>query len=524
VSNNATLNATLDRRSRQLEAKEADEDYSKSFFDEYEDEDKDLDELDAPSDDDFDESTLWEIANLLKSNEVPSKHSLLPAERPRNQAVAEDSDSEYEEEAMMTVQYLEVKLPIMPLAKSLPRVELLWNCAATMTRTKSTYGLIEPKPSAWQACLDRCQSTVRSRLRTDPVFQPTSLKSSHLWTASAKSQTQHHWISESSILLNCSSVYSADSSARSSPTSEASDVSSLRSTNTKASSIPSSGITVPAWWDKKGSKKGALSPAPIEDTRPGSKIPVHLQPTKPLPNVREFNVLTSRDQGEKQASMSEDNLPRQSRILSSAASLKVNGAVPKAPEVAKSTALESIESESTRPKKLTSLRAPKADWDMALVQAIRASKPKVDRIRASSEDGNKALNEAVAASRPAKQHVKLDSAVLHPVFFARTMISSTSEVHPAATGYIKNPVLASAHRHDAAIRHPVFFTGNFSTTSSSTHPAATGYVPDLSKDNSLPRSSKIWRSPAIESHTPKLVRQGSPNLFAQIEDTETRFK
>ncbi|KAI1260207.1 hypothetical protein F5Y18DRAFT_263528 [Xylariaceae sp. FL1019] len=58
--------------------------YASSFFDEYEEEEEgdnfsDYDESDGDDgDDDFDETTLWEIASLLKTDQVPSKYSLLP--------------------------------------------------------------------------------------------------------------------------------------------------------------------------------------------------------------------------------------------------------------------------------------------------------------------------------------------------------------------------------------------------------------------------------------------------------------
>ena len=68
----------MDARSRQLEQTE----YSSSFFDDYDDEeDEDANETDSDEDsdgDEFDETTLWEIASLLKTDAVPSRDSLLP--------------------------------------------------------------------------------------------------------------------------------------------------------------------------------------------------------------------------------------------------------------------------------------------------------------------------------------------------------------------------------------------------------------------------------------------------------------
>ncbi|KAI1190829.1 hypothetical protein F5B17DRAFT_22576 [Nemania serpens] len=53
--------------------------YSSSFFDEYDDEDGDnFSDLYDSGDDDFDETTLWEIASLLQTDKVPSRDSLFP--------------------------------------------------------------------------------------------------------------------------------------------------------------------------------------------------------------------------------------------------------------------------------------------------------------------------------------------------------------------------------------------------------------------------------------------------------------
>jgi hypothetical protein len=65
------LNSGLDARSRQLEPEILE--YPSSFFDDY-----GLDP-EQSSDDDFDETTLWEIASLLNSADIPSRQSLLPS-------------------------------------------------------------------------------------------------------------------------------------------------------------------------------------------------------------------------------------------------------------------------------------------------------------------------------------------------------------------------------------------------------------------------------------------------------------
>ncbi|SPQ26910.1 9b62904b-2b6b-4794-b569-199149b66b40 [Thermothielavioides terrestris] len=76
---------SLGASSRQTEPTE----YSSSFFDDYDDENDDA-ETDSDgddSDDGFDETTLWEIASLLKTDTVPSRDSLLP---PPSESVVDD--------------------------------------------------------------------------------------------------------------------------------------------------------------------------------------------------------------------------------------------------------------------------------------------------------------------------------------------------------------------------------------------------------------------------------------------------
>ncbi|KAK3381547.1 hypothetical protein B0H63DRAFT_416347 [Podospora didyma] len=79
---------SINAAAKQLESAE----YSSSFFDDYDDDENDernSDEGDGDdSDDGFDETTLWEIASLLKSDSVPSKNSMFPP--PTSSSVVDD--------------------------------------------------------------------------------------------------------------------------------------------------------------------------------------------------------------------------------------------------------------------------------------------------------------------------------------------------------------------------------------------------------------------------------------------------
>ncbi|OBT67882.1 hypothetical protein VE03_02591 [Pseudogymnoascus sp. 23342-1-I1] len=95
------------------------EEYSSSFFDDYDDQDYHSEstslDADSPSDeasdDGFDDSTLWEIANLLDSSEVPSRHSLLPQIR-----IIEDYDDSDDEVVPPGRAPVIRFMPIMPLS------------------------------------------------------------------------------------------------------------------------------------------------------------------------------------------------------------------------------------------------------------------------------------------------------------------------------------------------------------------------------------------------------------------------
>jgi len=89
ASGGPSLNAAQEQRARQLESAE----YSSSFFDDYDDDEENSDEAEGEeSDDGFDETTLWEIASLLKTDNVPSKNSLLPPPAKPRPAVEEYLD------------------------------------------------------------------------------------------------------------------------------------------------------------------------------------------------------------------------------------------------------------------------------------------------------------------------------------------------------------------------------------------------------------------------------------------------
>ncbi|KAK0128816.1 hypothetical protein ONS95_000766 [Cadophora gregata] len=288
----------------------------------------------------------------------------------------------------------------------------------------------------------------------------TKLTSTKLWTCGQdKFPVEHHWITESSIRPD-SPTYSVTSSGESSPIS---DSSSVKSTSTKASSIWSASVSaIPSWWDRKAKKPSA--PSPVEDSKHPSKLPVRQAPT-PLVPVRESRVLASRDLWESRAPVLENTPAKKGRrgTMVQQTAIPVLKAAPSqyrrpvavnadwADALAEAVAAGRVKKTSTRP--VTS----EADWESALSEAVALSKPRFQRSVSSESDWESALAEAVSQSTPRLQRpaysqakweaaldeaiiasttmLSYDPAVLHPVFFTSSLISSVSDIHPAAMGY-----------------------------------------------------------------------------------------
>ncbi|TGJ88575.1 hypothetical protein E0Z10_g207 [Xylaria hypoxylon] len=74
TTGNSVGNAMVVAKASEFEATE----YSSSFFDDYEEEGDNFSDFSGSGDDEFDETTLWEIASLLQTDRIPSRDSLLP--------------------------------------------------------------------------------------------------------------------------------------------------------------------------------------------------------------------------------------------------------------------------------------------------------------------------------------------------------------------------------------------------------------------------------------------------------------
>ncbi|KAL7621927.1 hypothetical protein AAE478_007427 [Parahypoxylon ruwenzoriense] len=184
------LKPSLDAKSRLLEAEE----FTTSFFDDYEAEEEgdnfDFSGSDGEGDD-FDESTLWEIASLLKAENVPSKKSLFPFSQ-QTSASANTFDSvDYINEVLAEadndedVVSEEEPIPVDPSSPSTAQVisaqPLLW--AQSETLEINTVGLPQPDSAIWNGYIAECVATIRSHPHPEEVIP---IQSSKLWAPTTK--------------------------------------------------------------------------------------------------------------------------------------------------------------------------------------------------------------------------------------------------------------------------------------------------------------------------------------------------
>ncbi|KAG0649849.1 hypothetical protein D0Z07_3635 [Hyphodiscus hymeniophilus] len=331
-----------------------------------------------------------------------------------------------------------------------------------------------------------------SKPRRPSIAPLPRLTSTKLWSASGELPFEHHWISESSIRPTSPSVYSESSSVGSSPVSETSSISgaSFNSTGTKASSLWGSvqNATTLAWSKTKSSRK-TPSPPLVDNLRFASKLPVlH---GKGLESVRESRVLASRDVWELRGPVALGDAPKRNFTV------KKSTIPPRQQETAEHHPIH---------QKFRSNTASNTNWDEATKEAIAAGTPKktLSRPVASNADWEAALQLAISKSIiPEVAAIsRYNHAVRHSVFFTESLVSSTSDIHPAAIGHaeIKDP------RHDPSVLHSVFFTSTLLASATDIHPAAIGHV-------KIPLPKSLWIAPhfhisALEAPIGPMWRKG----------------
>ncbi|CAK7200022.1 hypothetical protein SEUCBS139899_002710 [Sporothrix eucalyptigena] len=201
ASGGGQLNAAFEARARELEAAE----YSSSFFDDYDDEedydddeDQGFDDDASGSDDGFDENTLWEIASLLKTEQVPSKLSMFPpplssgsivgdymAEMPSENDFnreLESDDNDYK-----NGEYIDVDEILVDLEdgnrNDRNRDSQLWNDRQDAEKSTKRLSMAEPDEETWKNYDTVSQAaTLRSKPRKS---EPAQVETNQLWDRSA---------------------------------------------------------------------------------------------------------------------------------------------------------------------------------------------------------------------------------------------------------------------------------------------------------------------------------------------------
>ncbi|KAK2031430.1 hypothetical protein LX32DRAFT_714010 [Colletotrichum zoysiae] len=235
----SAIRAALEARAQQLESEE----YSSSFFDDYDEEEEGDDQVsdierDNDSDDGFDETTLWEIASLLQTDQVPSKNSLLPQpvyyrpdsfvkeeeeehSSPRSQSEYEDSEEETsiaDEDTKHDSMVITIAAEAMPAA--LEQISLLWAPRPiSFIAARKAVGLPQPDTRTWESYVEKLEAAPRAR---ECVLEPAVIHSNALWTRPVKKMTSNTtgrmwnkpqqqtvrtlWAAQSAVALPCKAV------------------------------------------------------------------------------------------------------------------------------------------------------------------------------------------------------------------------------------------------------------------------------------------------------------------------------
>lgn len=246
-----------------------------SYFDEI-DEDEDagdnFSDFDS-EDDDFDESTLWEIASLLQSSEVPTRDSLLPGEwlnghRGSGESFNLDSHSS-------------VKSPTQLYEEIVPLVLDVSNHSAAIFRSAGSLWVKPSRSASYDKGLGLSQPTSWASYAT-PYFRHSRALTKHKKLSTVESVTGSLWFKPQVKEMNSSSLlWSLDNekSSNSHPLWE--PLPAVVSTTEKR--VVSSGL----WTNQPTSQQESLS-RPLEST--GTTLRKRPFPETPVPQVTSSNL------------------------------------------------------------------------------------------------------------------------------------------------------------------------------------------------------------------------------------------
>ncbi|KAK7747342.1 hypothetical protein SLS53_001595 [Cytospora paraplurivora] len=172
------------------------DEYSTSFFDDYDDDDQDesdySNDVDSESDDEgFDESTLWEIASLLRTDDIPSRFSMFPPSASATAYMETDQTTEgadiYDESVARQNILVSMEEPDglqempspLPPSRSLKRTQsTLWQATRDTEEALTRNGDGLSQSEDWLV-YDEMEETAKLEPRVSA--QPTLIENDKLW-------------------------------------------------------------------------------------------------------------------------------------------------------------------------------------------------------------------------------------------------------------------------------------------------------------------------------------------------------
>ncbi|KAI0912026.1 hypothetical protein F4823DRAFT_560426 [Ustulina deusta] len=193
TAGNSVDNAVASAKLTEPEATE----YSSSFFDDYEEEGDYFSDFSGGSDDEFDETTLWEIASLLQSDQIPSKNSLLPMPLQSSPSMDGSVLTEYVTDIPSDDEQGTESMAEIPASLKHPAVveeqktsddiapPLLWTPQHTSRGHLQKFGL--PQHESWSWRWDEQIIVLPNRIRAQSMANDLiPIRSTKLWSPVAK--------------------------------------------------------------------------------------------------------------------------------------------------------------------------------------------------------------------------------------------------------------------------------------------------------------------------------------------------
>lgn len=524
------LNPTFEPKPTQSDTEPAE--YSSSFFDDYEEDYEGGSE--ANSDDDFDEATLWEIATLLDSQDVPSRNSLFPCPR-----IIEDYDDEDDSEPDVTestsnpnqptvtsewpatVKFIPIQpLKPLPLLPTPPQSD---NCEQTDAVPERSFK--QAAAPVWQAYLPALDDAIRGKpceVVSEESWPQPKVDARMLWDKAIGAVSSLPvekavalWTQQSSFTTKMSSPISGHE------TSEERSQATLWTARDQQMLPQVSGLFAASVQRKNYdtqipaefvmSRKARADTTPLQTLSSQELWSVSKKSSSEchwisLSSVRAPSPSLCSTSSSGRSSPSSDEASISSAITnsSSLAGLDANGAV----ELTQVPAWREVSASSS----LVSQAADKgqtADADPVGFSSKRPDSLRISRVLASRDLWESRA--PVVESNPTRKTWR-SSKIIVPDAFQETKWKARIEAPLTEQDATSTDTTKAVIEYDTAVRHPAFFASSMITSAAFVHPAATGYVvlPAIGSGR-VDETSQLWASTSsITNQAPS-----SPSLWTK---------